>query len=97
MKATFRFPSPPAHLTLQVLPQGAALIYVYVCFVFLITTADGISRTESTTPTLLTMPGGDEEEARVEEGVKNVEEKHVRDFGDKPEVIIAEKAFFRGI
>lgn len=46
-------------------------------FVFLITTADGISRTESTTPTLLTTPGGDEEEARVEEGVKNVEEKHV--------------------
>lgn len=40
------------------------------------------------------MPGGDEEEARVEEGVKNGEEKHVRDFGDKPEVITAEKGFF---
>lgn len=34
------------------------------------------------------------EEARVEEGVKNVKEKHVLDFGDKPEVITAEKGFF---
>lgn len=46
-------------------------------FDFFITAADGISRTETATPTLLTMPGGDEEEeeARVEEDVKNEEKR----------------------
>lgn len=43
--------------------------------IFFITAADGISRTETATPTLLTMPGGDEEEARVEEDVKNEEKR----------------------
>lgn len=42
---------------------------------FFITAADGISRTETATPTLLTMPGGVEEEARVEEDVKNEEKR----------------------
>lgn len=44
-------------------------------FDFFITAADGISRTETAIPTLLTMPGGDEEEARVEEDVKNEEKR----------------------
>lgn len=36
----------------------------------------GLAGKKNATPTLLTVPGGDEEEARVEEGIKKEEEKH---------------------
>lgn len=57
---------------MQFLSQGVVLFdFIYLFIFLLITAADGISRPVTATPTLLTMPGGDEEEARVEEAVKN--------------------------
>lgn len=78
----------------QFLSQGAIL------FDFFIKAADGISRTETATPTLLTMPGGDEEEARVEEDVKNEEERRwiVREYVETNQWLLQlQKGHFRAI
>lgn len=63
-----RFPA-LLHFWIRILSQGSAL------FDFYSTAAAWISRTERAKPTLLTMPGGDEEEARVEEDAKNEEKR----------------------
>lgn len=60
----------------------------------------GLAGKKTTTPTLLTVPGGEEEEARVEEGIKNKEEKHgnVREYMEtKRWLLQLKKGNFRAI